>query len=1166
MADTRLIERWLPIAEIGVESTRERTPMTPFPAPNRLHVWWARRPLVASRAAVLASLLPADADRDRFLHVLGIHGDPVAAKRRISAANRTGERLGAGAYGYPRAFGYIPDDADRIWLHENAVRNAVVLDPTAGGGSVPFESVRAGLYTVANDLNPVAALIERATVEWPARFGASLRGTVEELGERLTNTVRERLAGVFPEEPREYTRPDGYLWARTVTCPYCDGLVPLSPNWRLAPGGTGVRLTPHLGGGPGSEGRTCTFEVVDSAAEQSPGTVSRGAGDCPYTDCGRIIDGDVIKAQAQAGRMGEQLYAVVYKERVEVRTKTGRIRKKWVRGYRAPRPEDDNGAAVRARLDEKLPEWEAFDLVPSETVGAISNYDRGHKLYGMNKWTDLFSPRQLLCHGTSVEVFREMLDADRAAGLLDETRKAAYGYLALTLDTLLNYNNRAGRWDNTTGRVRSIFDRHGFAFVWSYAEMVPLVAGVGYDWAVEKTAKCIAELVALVRPDAPARDGDLFDGTDHTGRAAGGKRTEHSGVTSATPPTPVAADSTGHAAPASRGGPDDHGDDSEAPRRSARTSGLPMATQPTRQTEATKQDLPPPPITITCKPGDSLDHLGDASIDVVVMDPPYYDNVMYAELSDFFYVWLKRTAGHVFPELFRRQLTDKENEAVANPAKFRGEKGARALAGQDYRERMAAIFAECRRVLKADGIMTLMFTHKATGAWDALTKGLIESGFVITASWPINTEAEGSLHIKDKAAANSTIFLVCRPRAEGRSGSAAPGEPGEAGRDGAAHYPEQIAPARASPDRIDRSEAGPEGADRLPERIAPARALDPIGRSGAGQSQDATRARHQVGEEPAIYGPTDRPRTGPGDPDERAVQEAPGVYTPAPQDAPDLYWEDVEPRVARAVRARVGEFQDAGIAGVDLYLASFGPALEEFSRHWPLKRGTPREPPAERRRRRQQVLLDDEAWDPYATTPEDALDAARREVKRWRLEQLTHLKADADLDPATAFFVLAWDAFRAPAFSYDEALRFARAVGIDLDGDIVDRLAKKKGSNLHLWDSAQRAAKGALGPPDGSQGMIDAIHRAAHVARTRSLQAARELLAEAQTDKDPRFFAALEAVLEVLPVSRAFTGIDVEGEAAAAGDDFEALYNLARLAYRDEVGEPEQLKLWREDG
>ena len=1078
--------------------------MTALPPIYYLHVWWARRPLVASRAAVLASLLPADADRDRFLHVLGIHGDPVATRSRIDAAKRTGENLGPDPYGYRRAFTYAPSDEDKDWL-ASATRRPLssisVLDPSSGGGSIPMETERLGAASLANDLNPVAALILMATVDWPFRHGSAALGSFEALSREFIRRAEPKYEGVFPPEP-DGVQIVGYLWARTITCPYCDGLVPLSPNWRLAPGGTGVRLTPHLGGGLGSEGRTCTFDIVNSVAEQSPGTVSRGAGDCPWPDCGRIIDGDAIKAQAQAGQMGEQIYAVVYKERVEVRTKTGRLRKKWVRGYRAPRLEDDNGAEVRVRLDEKLPEWEAFDLVPGERI-PDGNKTTEPQRYGMNRWLDLFSPRQLLCHGTSVEVFREMLDADRAAGRLDEARKAAYGYLALTLDTLLNYNNRAGRWDNTTGRVRSIFDRHDFAFVWSYAEMAPLIAGVGYDWAVEKTAKCIAELVALVRPDAPTGDGDLFDGTDHTGRAAGGKRTEHSGVTSATPPTPVAADFNAHA---SRGGPDDHGDDGEAPRRSVRTSGLPMATWPARQTEATKQDLPPPPITITCKPGDSLDHLGDASIDVVVMDPPYYDNVMYAELSDFFYVWLKRTAGHVFPELFRRQLTDKENEAVANPAKFRGEKGARALAGQDYRERMAAIFAECRRVLKPDGIMTLMFTHKATGAWDALTKGLIESGFVITASWPINTEAEGSLHIKDKAAANSTIFLVCRPRAEGRSGSAAPGEPGEAGR------------------------------------------------------EDATRAPLQVGEEPAIYGPTNRP--GPG---ERAVQEAPGVYTPAPQDAPDLYWEDVEPRVARAVRARVGEFQDAGIAGVDLYLASFGPALEEFSRHWPLKRGTPREPPAERRRR-QQVLLDDEAWDPYATTPEDALDAARREVKRWRLEQLTHLKADADLDPATAFFVLAWDAFRAPAFSYDEALRLARAVGIDLDGDVVDRLAKKKGSNLHLWDSAQRAAKGALGPPDGSQGMIDAIHRAAHVARTRSLQAARELLAEAQTDKDPRFFAALEAVLEVLPVSRAFTGIDVEGEAAAAGDDFEALYNLARLAYRDEIGEPEQLKLWRDDG
>ena len=116
-----------------------------------------------------------------------------------------------------------------------------------------------------------------------------------------------------------------------------------------------------------------------------------------------------------------------------------------------------------------------------------------------------------------------------------------------------------------------------------------------------------------------------------------------------------------------------------------------------------------------------------------------------------------------------------------------------------------------------------------------------------------------------------------------------------------------------------------------------------------------------------------------------------------------------------------------------------------------------------------------------------------------------------------------------------------------------------------LWDSTRRAAKGMLGPADGSHGMIDAIHHGANMARTRSLSAAREMLATVLVDRDQRFFAALEAVLEVLPVSKSFTGIELEGDTAASGSDFEALYNLARLAYGDEIDEPRQLELWQDD-
>ena len=169
--DTRLIERWLPIAALGIEeSTRERRSMTALPPIYYLHVWWARRPLVASRAAVLASLLPADADREKFLHVLGIHGDPVATRRRIDAANKNKEHLGPDPYGYRRAFTYTPVMEDKTWVElakGYSLDTLSVLDPTAGGGSIPFEAQRLGFAPIANDLNPVATLILKATVEWP---------------------------------------------------------------------------------------------------------------------------------------------------------------------------------------------------------------------------------------------------------------------------------------------------------------------------------------------------------------------------------------------------------------------------------------------------------------------------------------------------------------------------------------------------------------------------------------------------------------------------------------------------------------------------------------------------------------------------------------------------------------------------------------------------------------------------------------------------------------------------------------------------------------------------------------------------------------------------------------------------------------------------------------
>lgn len=997
MTERRLIEEWLPIGALGEESVRERRSMTALPPTYYLHVWWARRPLVASRAAVLASLLPADADHDKFLHAIGIHGDPVASRKRIDAAKRSGERFEGQAYDYPRAFTYTPNAADQQWINgqlHQARSTFALLDPTAGGGSIPFEAQRIGLSTFANDLNPVATLILQATIRYPAYFGPSIAPEYRKIADQFVLRREELLASYYPPEPEQNCITTNYLHARTIQCPYCDGLIPLSPNWRLSADGAGVRLLPNKAAGPLTPGRVCHFEIVDDPADHSQGTVSDGDATCPYPDCARVVDGEEVKRQAQAGGMGEQLYAVVFKRKIVTgKTKAGVVKFKWVRGFRAPRDSDDNSAFITECLASKLSEWEAMDIVPSEVFPDNTNDSRPIQ-YGMPLWRDMFSPRQLLCHGSSIEVYRELLESERKEGKLTDLRKAAYIYLALSLDKLRDYNSRMTHWHATREVIAGTFDRHDFAFKWSYVEIAPLIVGLGYDWAIEQTAKCIDELVALVRPEEAA-----------------------------------AAKAIASAA-----------------KRSAKGTDLfpvHLAANP----EAT---FVPPPVTITCKSGDHLDHITENSIDVVVMDPPYYDNVMYAELSDFFYVWLKRTAGYVEPSLFRRQLTDKDHEAVANIARFKGQKGGKTLAGRDYQERMAAIFTECRRVLKTDGVLTLMFTHKATGAWDALTTGLMKAGFTITASWPINTEAEGSLHIKDKSAANSTIFLACRPR----------------------------------------------------------------------QKQSTTKEK--------------------------------------------VYWEDVEPLVAKAVRERVQKFQDAGITGVDLYLASFGPALEKFSEFWPLERGTPRPQAELEKKRKKQADLFPEEIDPYAVTPEDALTAARREVKNWRLEQLTHRKARTDMDPVTAWFVLAWDAFEAPVFPYDEALRLARAVGVDLEKDIISRLATKKASNIVLLDSQQRAAKMFLGPADGSRSMLDVLHHAAHASRARSLEAAREMLEKGNWLSEPAFHVALQAVLEVLPVSANFSKIELTPALSGFGGDFEALENLRRLAFTEHVDEPEQLQLWKE--
>ena len=691
-----LIEEWLPVAELGIESVRESTPIPgQFPKLKTLHVWWARRPLVAGAAAVLGGLLPAwspelaerfagraelaseQAYHKWFLQMCGILGDPVAARKALDAANAAGVRLQGNGYGYKQAYKNSPEPHLAALLLDvlKATWGGVpaVLDPTAGGGSIPFAAARLRLPTTANDLNPVASSVLRAGVELTGRFGNDLLGPLKQWGGVLVKSLETRLKPFFHIDPSKESVV-AYIYARTVACPRTGKLVPLVGDWSLRRGDkpVAVRLVTRR---DGREFDEPAFEIVEGRDidfdPKRAATWNRGKGTSPWD--GLVIDSEYIKDEAQAGRMGEVLYAVA------VRTPAGR-------GFRAPTVVDLNAlAAAGAELDRLLPGWEHDDVLPTERFP--EGNDNRPINYGMSRWRDMFTPRQLLVHGCFVEEYRRLIPEVRAAIADGERADAILALLAMMQGKAVDWNSRQCCWDVSRQKIGHTFTMHAFPFRSTFAEFE---AGTElFAWTLKQLTDAYGEIARLL-----------------TGVA------EEAQVL-----------------------PDGGG------------------------------DLPAPSVTVTCANAGNLAHLADGSQTLVCIDPPYYDNVMYAELSDFFYVWEKRTLGALWPELFAAELTNKRDEAVTNKARF-ATAGRRAaeLADGDYTAKMAAIFAECHRVLAPDGAMVVMFTHKRAEAWDSLGAALLAANFSIGTSWPVHTESEQSLHQARQNSAKSTILLTCRPR------------------------------------------------------------------------------------------------------------------------------------------------------------------------------------------------------------------------------------------------------------------------------------------------------------------------------------------------------------------------------------------------------------------
>jgi putative DNA methylase len=671
-----LISKWFPITEVSVESVRERTPGTPYPATSRIHVWFARRPHATSRAAILGSLLPSYTKREDVLKLLGIPlGVNVRkADEEIAKARASGVRVSINPFSWAKAFKHTPSEFDRSNFHKQlrsfwGIERPLVVDPMAGGGSIPFEAMRLGLPVVAGDINPVAFVCLKGTLEYPMRFRKKLLPTVEAFCKEIHESAKSELESFFPQEVGE--RVYAYLWARTIRCPSCGLTIPLSPNWWIVRSKKDENnlaakiVVPETG-------NECDFKIiagpVSKGLDPDTGTVKGGRVECPK--CRTVTDREEVKRQAQSAGLGHQPYCACVKVRG-----TRKSSSKW--NFRAlSKREREAISNAEAELKEKLPQWEARGLVSGEAV------PEGLKTmeplnFGMSRWYQFFNPRQLLTHLTYLEKFeqaKQKLFAGRGRGSEEwDLASAILTYGAMVFDTCLDYNCLISLWDSTRNKVAHMMSLQAFPFKWSYAEWNQLVPNGGYDWASSKVLEALDEISGLLPED----------------------------------------------------------------------SGKPLVYCGT----ATK--IP----------------LKDNDVPCIIVDPPYAENVMYAEISDFFYVWLKRLLGDVFPEAFKTILTEKEDEAVANPARFKNMgRSAKKLAQEDYKTKMEACFREMHRILQDDGVITVMFTHRTAEAWSSLATALMNADFTFVSSWPVHTEPPDKYAKRGKGVLKVTVLLTCRKR------------------------------------------------------------------------------------------------------------------------------------------------------------------------------------------------------------------------------------------------------------------------------------------------------------------------------------------------------------------------------------------------------------------
>ncbi len=674
----RLAEVDFPIAKVSFFALREKKIFRDHP--QGLHQWWARRPLAACRAVLLGLIWPDPCDphcpegfkqraRQLLPSVLGRVGPTDEDLRRALLkfiANFANWDLSTNS-------NYLEISRELVKI-AHGEELPLVVDPFAGGGSIPLEALRLGCEAFASDLNPVACLILKVLLDYIPRHGPELAEKLQRVGSAITKQAQEELGEFYPNDPDGAT-PIAYLWARTVRCesPNCGGEIPLIRSmWLSTKAGRkyAIRVTSIKKTRDTPELR---FDIISPQSDKHvlPPLVSQAKATCPH--CGTVLSATRVRQQLVEQRGGAR---VVFDS--EGRRIGGAIGLAVVRitpgqkgrEYRAFEPRDYHavwkatveleGMSIK-RLDGQpaLPDEPINPIRPSPNARGLSAVTR----YGMQAFCNLFTSRQLLMLATLCRIVRQNTEYSEPLKVL----------LAFAVSRMADRHSSLVGWYSGGEATDHVFRRQALPMRWDFAEATPFTDASG------SLPNILSQLVATI------------------GASIVGSRTV--GVVEL-------ADACTHPLP-------------------------------------------------------------DDSASLWFTDPPYYDSVPYADLSDYFFVWLKRMLpSHPFmryPFDSANGLTPKEQECVWNRGHI---VNGRPKDPIFFEECISRAFSQGARILKDGGIGCVVFAHKTTEGWEALLSGMIESGFVITASWPILTERGGRLLARDAAALSASVHLVCRPRPE----------------------------------------------------------------------------------------------------------------------------------------------------------------------------------------------------------------------------------------------------------------------------------------------------------------------------------------------------------------------------------------------------------------